>query len=142
MSADRNSGVLIVYDGDCPVCRSYVKGLRLKEASGQITLQSARENTAEVRSLVGQGYDLNQGMVVVIGEVVFYGADAMHTLSMMTTASGLFNRFTYILFKSKAASRWLYPVFRNLRLLLLKIIGVKPIEGHTVNDSTRAPSEN
>jgi len=125
----QGSGILIVYDGECPVCSHYVNGLRLREAGGQLRLQNAREETDEVRELVLQGFDLDQGMVVKLDGSCYFGADAMHVLSMMTTPSGLFNRFVYLLFRAPTSSRLLYPVFRGLRLLLLRIIGVPPIRG-------------
>ena len=91
-------------------------------------LQDARDETGEVRALTAQGYDLNQGMVVKVGETIHYGADAMHLLSLMTTPVGFFNRLVFVLSRSPRSSKIFYPVFRSLRLLLLRIIGVKPIE--------------
>lgn len=124
-----SAGILIIYDGECPVCNHYVAGLRLKEAGGKLRLLNAREDTQVTQDLRTQGYDLNQGMVVKIGSENYFGADGMHVLSMMTTASGLFNRFVYLLFKSGCAAQLLYPVFKSLRLVLLRLIGVKPISG-------------
>jgi predicted DCC family thiol-disulfide oxidoreductase YuxK len=128
MKEDSNSEILIVYDGECPVCSHYVSGIRLREAAGQLKLQNAREVSEEVAELKSSGYDLNRGMIVKIGDTVYYGADGMHALSMMTTPSHFFNRCVFLLFRSPSFSRLLYPVFRNLRFLLLKILRIKPID--------------
>ena len=61
------STVDVYYDGECPFCTRYVRMLRLKEAVGHLRLIDLRENS-EIRSeLLGQGFDLDQGMVVEIG---------------------------------------------------------------------------
>ena len=128
MKTDSGAEILIVYDGECPVCSHYVSGIRLREAAGQLRLQNARDVNEEVAELKSSGYDLNRGMIVKTGEMVYYGADGMHALSLMTSPSHFFNRCAFLLFRSPTLSRILYPVFRNLRLLLLKILRVKPIE--------------
>ena len=62
-------------------------------------------------------------MVVIVGDNLYYGADAIHALSLMSTKSGFFNRLTHAAFRSRRASRILYPVLRSGRNLLLKLLG-------------------
>ena len=128
MKPGADSEILIVYDGECPVCSHYVKGVRLREAAGCLRLLNARDETEEVTGLKSAGYDLNKGMVVKIGETIYFGADGMNILSLMTSPSGLINRSLYLLFRSSGVSRVLYPFFRNMRLLLLKILVIDPIK--------------
>ena len=66
-------------------------------------------------------------MVVKVGSELYYGADAIHALALMGTNQGLFNRLAYWSFRSRAASRLLYPVLRACRNLLLKFLGVTKI---------------
>ena len=61
-------------------------------------------------------------MVLIVGDRMYYGADAIHTLSTMGTRSGVFNRLAYWCFRSRAASSVVYPVLRSCRNLLLKIL--------------------
>ncbi len=69
------------------------------------------------------GLDIDQGMVLIIGEKLYYGSDAMHALALISSRSGIFNRINYWVFKSKSVSSLLYPVLRVFRNLLLKILG-------------------
>lgn len=69
------------------------------------------------------GLDIDQGMVSIIGEKLYYGSDAMHSLALISSRSGIFNRINYWVFKSKSVSSLLYPVLRVFRNLLLKILG-------------------
>ncbi len=122
-------GVVIYYDGECPVCNHWVAGLRLKTAAGALRLVDAREGGDEVRALQAAGYDLDREMVVRIGDRTLSGAEAMHGLTLMATPSGLFNRGVYHLFRSERLSRPLYPVFRGMRLALLRLLGRSRING-------------
>jgi hypothetical protein len=62
-------------------------------------------------------------MVLKVGGQLYYGSDAIHALSLLSTRAGFFNRLSYWSFRSKALSRVLYPVLRTLRNLLLKMLG-------------------
>ena len=66
--------------------------------------------------------DIDQGMVLMMEERL-HGADAIHALALISSRSGVFNRFNYRLFKSKTLSVMLYPVFRFFRNRLLKLPG-------------------
>ena len=70
--------VYIVYDGECPVCSNYTRPVRLREAVGRVTILNAREDHEVVREIKRQGYDLDEGMVLKIGNDIHFGADAMH----------------------------------------------------------------
>ncbi len=123
------TGPVIIYDGECPVCTRYVRMARLREAAGEVTLVNARERdhprVAEVRA---RGLDLNEGMVVLLDGQMHYGSDAMVVLSALSTRSGLFNRMMRVAFASPRRARWLYPVLVRGRLLLLRLLGRRPIE--------------
>ena len=41
-----SSGTFIVYDGDCPFCRSYVSLMKLREAVGKVTLVEPADRAA------------------------------------------------------------------------------------------------
>ena len=68
------------------------------------------------------GLDIDQGMVLKMGGQIYYGADAIHTLALISSKSGIFNRANYWIFKSKSLSAILYPILRTCRNLLLKIL--------------------
>lgn len=123
-----NSSATLIYDGDCPVCRNYVRFLRVKATVGELRLVDARAEPQWVGQLADKGLDLNVGMVLKLGEQYFHGADAMQSLAMMSTQSGFFNRLNYWLFRSPARARLAYPVLRAGRNTLLRILRKKPID--------------
>lgn len=120
--------VTIVYDGECPFCQQYTQLLRLRASSGNVQLINARDNTQPVIDAVERGFDLDQGMIVIIEDRFYHGADAMHVLAMLSTQTGWFNRLNYYVFRSKRVSTILYPVLRTGRNLVLRLLGRKPIK--------------
>lgn len=119
--------ILLVYDKQCPACDNYCQLVRVRESIGQLELVDAREQSDVMNEVTAMGLDIDQGMVLKLDGQIYYGADAIHVLSLIGTRSGFFNRINYWLFRSKVASRILYPVFKCLRKLLLKILGVTKI---------------
>ena len=119
--------VAIVYDGECPFCQQYTQLLRLRASAGNVRLIDARGDDPLVSAVIQRGYDLDQGMLVIIAERFYHGAAAMQVLAMLSTRSGWFNRFNYIVFRSQRVSGFLYPILRSGRNLVLRILGRKPI---------------
>lgn len=114
--------ILLVYDAECPVCDAYCRMVRLREPVGTLRLVNARDPSAILDEITAQGLDIDQGMVLKVDNVLYYGADAIHALSLMSSPSGVFNRLNYWIFRSARRSRILYPVLRYFRNLLLKIL--------------------
>ncbi len=124
--------VQIVYDGECPFCNAYCKLVRIKGAAGEIELIDARQNSAIMNEITKAGLDIDEGMVVKIGQKVYYGAEAIHVLSLLSTRSGIFNKLTYYVFKSPKVSAILYPLLRNTRNVALWALGKSRIDNlHT-----------
>lgn len=115
--------ILLVYDRECPVCDAYCRMVRIRESAGRLRLVNARDRSAILEEITARGLDIDQGMVLKVGDVLYYGSDAIHALALMSERSGMFNRLTYRVFRSQTLSRVLYPVFRALRNLLLKFLG-------------------
>lgn len=120
--------IYIIYDDECPFCRSYCQLVRLRDAVGRVELVDARQPSVLMDEVTALGLDIDRGMVVKVGEQVFYGADAIHKLALLSTRSGLFNRLTYWMFQSKAVTSVLYPFLRDCRNLALWLMGVPMIK--------------
>lgn len=114
--------ILVVYDKQCPACDYYCNMVRIKESVGRIVLVDARDGGPILDEITAKGLDIDQGMVVKVGNQIYYGPDAIHALSLMGTNQGLFNRFAYWSFRSRSVSRVLYPALKTFRNLLLKIL--------------------
>ena len=97
--------------------------MRIRESIGEITLINARDDSAIVREITGKGLNLDQGMVLKIDDCLYFGADTIHTLALLGSRSGVFNKINYWIFKSKIRSRFLYPILKFGRNILLKVIG-------------------
>ena len=125
--------VLIVYDKQCPACDYYCNIVQIRESVGRLVLLDAREAGPVMDEITAAGLDIDQGMVVKVGGQLYYGPDAINVLALMGTNKGFFNRLAYLSFRSKAASRVLYPVLKACRNLLLKILGKTKINNLRVS---------
>jgi len=96
--------------------------IRIREAAGVLRLVNARDAGEIMDEITAKGFDIDEGMVLKVGNALYYGADAIHVLSLMSNRSGVFNRLTYWIFRSKGLSAVLYPLFRFFRNLLLKLL--------------------
>ena len=119
--------VLLIYDRECPACNFYCNLARIRATVGELKLVNAREPGPSMSRITTAGLDVDRGMVLIIGSEMHYGSDAIHMLSMLSTRSGLFNRLTYRVFKSRRFSAFLYPLLRACRNLLLKLLRRKKI---------------
>lgn len=129
--------IFLVYDKQCPACDFYCKLARIRESVGELVLLDARSGGPIVDEVTAAGLDIDQGMVLKMGDTLYYGADAIHALSLLSTRSGIFNRMSFWLFRSKRLSRLLYPVLRSGRNLLLKLLGKSKINNLGLPDNER-----
>jgi hypothetical protein len=129
----------LVYDGECPVCKTYCKYIRIREAVGQLHLVDARHPSAMLDEVTKAGLDIDQGMVLKFKGVIYYGADAVHVLTLLGTPSGIFNRINYYFFSSKIGANIFYPLGKACRTLLLKLLGIQYIENLKLTKSEQYP---
>ncbi len=129
--------IFLVYDKECPACNIYCDLVSIRESVGNLVLVDARQATSLMEKITAAELDIDQGMVLIVGDRMYYGADAIHALSIMGTRSGVFNRVTYWCFKSKAVSRALYPILRAGRNLLLKILRKTKINNLNLENNDR-----
>ena len=120
--------VWLVYDGECPVCKTYCKYIRIREAVGNLHLVDARLSSPIMDEITHAGLDIDQGMVLKFKEAIYYGPDAVHMLTLLSTPSGFFNRINYYVFSTKLGAAIFYPVGKAFRNLLLKVLGISYIE--------------
>ncbi len=129
--------IFLVYDKECPACGYYCNLVRIRESVGELVLVDAREPGPLMEEITAAGLDIDQGMVLIAGDRMYYGVDAIHALSIMGTRSGVFNRVTYWCFKSKVVSGILYPILRAGRNLLLKILKKTKINNLSLENNDR-----
>jgi len=120
--------VWLVYDGECPVCKTYCKYIRIREAVGTLHLVDARQSGELMDEITRLGLDIDQGMVLKFKDAIYYGPDAIHMLTLLSTPSGIFNRINYYVFSTKVGSQIFYPIGKAFRALILKLFGIHYIE--------------
>lgn len=114
--------LVLVYDKQCPFCDAYCRMVRVRAAAGTLKLVNARDGGPEMERITAMGLDVDDGMVLIAGDELYYGSDAIHALSLLSSRSGLFNRLNFMVFRSKTLSKVLYPVLRAGRNLALKLL--------------------
>lgn len=117
----------IIYDGECPVCSKYVTMTRLRKSVGNVTLTDARKDITRSEQMKNDGYNLDDGMIVIYEGNIYYGIEAVHMLALLSSSSGVFNRFNAFIFKNQKASKFIYPLLVILRKILLKILNKQKI---------------
>jgi predicted DCC family thiol-disulfide oxidoreductase YuxK len=135
--ADAAGEILLVYDWECPACDTYCRSVRVQQSIGTLRLVNARKPSAVIEEITQAGLDIDQGMVVKMGGQLYYGADAIHTLALLSSRLDLFSKLSYYAFRSKTLSRILYPGLRAFRNLLLKIMGKTKINNLRVAGNDR-----
>jgi predicted DCC family thiol-disulfide oxidoreductase YuxK len=114
---------ILVYDGDCPFCGAYVKRLRVESALGPLELVDARDGGAIVDEIRARGYNLDEGMALLLGDRCYHGDECLHRLALMSTRYGWLNRVNAWLFSNRRLSRIAYPALRSGRNLSLRLLG-------------------
>lgn len=129
--------IQLVYDKQCPACDFYCNLVRVRESVGELRLIDAREPSDVMDEITARGFDIDEGMVLKVDGQLYYGADAIHVLTLLGTRSGWFNRLNYWVFRSAALSKVLYPLLRALRNLLLKMLRVTRINNLNIAGNDR-----
>ena len=126
--ATGSGDVWLVYDGQCPICDTYCRYARIRDAVGQLHLVDARQPSALMDEITAAGLDIDQGMVVKFRDTLYYGPEAIRILTLLSTPSGVFNRMNYLLFSTPRRAGLLYPFGKALRNLVLKLLGIRYID--------------
>lgn len=131
---DATKEVTLVYDGECPLCRNYARLVKLNENVESIALVDARQDSPDRRQLTRNGYDLDRGMAVRVGDRLHFGADALSVLAQLSRRSDWFNRACFRLFRSRAISVLIYPLLRGVRNLVLWVMNIPQINNLKKDD--------
>ncbi|MGH1469877.1 MAG: DCC1-like thiol-disulfide oxidoreductase family protein [Cellvibrionaceae bacterium] len=113
----------LLYDGECPVCSNYVAFVKFKERVGEIEVMDCRQFPEIVTIARASGYELNDGMILIVEGRLYYGKEAVHQMALLSGETGIFNRFQSLLFRYKFVSTLLYPLMVMGRKCLLFLIG-------------------
>ena len=136
-SAGAAGEILLVYDWECPACDAYCRSVDVPRSVGKLRLVNARNSTAVMAEIAEAGLDIDQGMVVKMGGQLYYGSDAIHTLALLSSRSGLFNKLSHYVLRFSTLSHILYPGLRTCRNVLLKAMGKTKINNLGIEGNDR-----
>lgn len=114
----------IYYDGGCPACSYYVLMSRIQKQFN-VKLYNLREHPEKAKSFLEDGFDVDEGMLVVINGSRFFGADAIYILNLYGESRGFLSFIMRSYFRHRFLARITYPLLRFGRNTLLKILGRK-----------------
>jgi predicted DCC family thiol-disulfide oxidoreductase YuxK len=121
-------GDFLLYDGECPVCSAYVAMARLRQLYPGLKVLNARSEPELVARLRGEGYEINEGMVLRLGGVTHFGAEATRMIAVLGRASpSRWRRTALGLIGGAPWSRRLYPWLNRARQVLLRLLRRGPI---------------
>ena len=127
-----NSRITLIFDGECPFCTSYARLARARSRLPELQLINARSKDPHHQSVITdiqkRGMSFDDGIVLLIGNDAYHGAQALHILSLISHRWGWFNRLNRALFGSPPVAHRIYPVLRWVRNLTLKLLGVAKID--------------
>jgi predicted DCC family thiol-disulfide oxidoreductase YuxK len=113
----------VLYDGECPICRSYMALARLRTLQPEIQILDARQQPALVRDMRARGHEVNDSILVQLGDRVYEGGAATRLIAQLGSANPLLNRFALYMIGGAPWGSALYPYLRATRNLLLRVMG-------------------
>ena len=121
--------VWLVYDGECPMCRSFSTLYSLREKFGEVRLVNARYGEPEwlMNKIKELGYNLDEGIVILENERFHYGQAAVVFMARHADDKNIFLNVAYFCFKNATFTKIIYPVLRAIRNGLLFVLGKKKI---------------
>ncbi len=115
---------LFIYDGECPFCNHFAQLLELKCSLSNFEILDGRKNLALLTKLYNQGYDLNNGAILINNETIMHGADAISWVcSEIKEPSDSLLELLRILFTSNKRTDFLFPFLLWGRRLSLTLKG-------------------
>ena len=115
---------LFIYDGECPFCNHFAQLIELKGGIASLQIIDGRKNLDQLTQLYKQGYDLNNGAILIINGKIKHGADAVNVIcSQLNEPSDALLKLLRILFISNNRSKILFPFLVWARRILLTIKG-------------------
>jgi hypothetical protein len=100
----------------------------LSDGNIAVSLNDLRDHPNKVAEFNALGFDVDDGMIVALDEQIYYGAEAVHVLALLSSPSGVFNRCNRLIFSRRWLAKLFYPILVSGRNILLTLLGRKKIQ--------------
>lgn len=101
---------MLVFDGGCPFCRHFAELSELKSGIPGLRIRDGRGDGALRQALARKGFHLRDGAMVIEGERIWHGAEAIAWLCERMTPSAALLRVLAPLMGDGERARRLYPL--------------------------------
>ena len=113
-----------IYDGECPFCNHFAQLLELKQSLPSLQIIDGRKNLDQLTQLYKQGYDLNQGAILINDGKVLHGAEAINWIcTQLNETNDSLLELLRIIFTSRKRSSIIFPFLIWARRFSLTIKG-------------------
>ena len=120
-----NTNLTFIYDGECPFCNHFAELLELKSKVKNISILDGRKNQEIINSLLKKGYDIDKGAILLCGDDIFHGAEAINTIcNKINNPSGRLLKLISNIFKSNKRTNFFFPLLLRARRFALISKGV------------------
>ncbi len=122
---------VFIYDGECPFCKHFAELLELKSGISNIEFINGRENLNQLSSLLKKGYDLDRGAIILKGDEILYGPEAINWIcTKINEPSDSLLELLRVIFTSKQRTNLAFPILVFARRILLTLKGItwKPVK--------------
>ncbi|MBK17041.1 MAG: hypothetical protein CMK49_03380 [Prochlorococcus sp. SP3034] len=117
--------ITFIYDGECPFCNHFAELLELKTEIKNFDILDGRKNHEVIKNLLKKGYDLDKGAILLKGEEIYHGSNAINQIcKMIINPSGNLIKLLSLIFKSRNRTQMIFPFLLRARRLSLIAKGV------------------
>ena len=116
---------LFIYDGECPFCNHFAQLIELKCSIPSLEIIDGRKNLDKLTRLYEEGYDLNEGAIIINDDKILHGAEAVNWIcSQIREPNDTLLAFLRIIFNSNKRSKFIFPLLLWGRRLSLSLKGI------------------
>lgn len=138
---DAGPAPILVFDGGCLFCRHFAELSELRGGIPGLQIRDGRADTALRRSLEQRGLPLRDGAVLIDGDRLLHGAEAIQWLCARMTPSAALLRLLTPLLATPQRARALYPLLLLARRGALALRGLPLDPNDDACPQDRQPAE-
>ncbi len=114
----------LVYDGGCPFCRHFAQRSELLGGVPDLVIRDGRSDHELRSNLRKRGYNISNGAVLMNGDQIWHGSEAIAMLCKHLTPTDPLLRLLHGLFSDNRRANLLYPGLLAARQIALGLKGL------------------